>query len=223
MTTTVDAPARGRRGSASPVVATPVKPVANKRRPGMIALAIALIALGGGTGAWLLTRGAETQEVLTITSAVSRGEAIEATDLTLTELPVSTVNLSLVPSSQLEDVVGQVAAVDLLPGVLLSPESTTTALTPAAGQSVVGVALTDMQRPARALGAGDPVRFVATPQAGGEMPLESPATIDATVINTQGGANGGVILNVELPADQAPQLAALAATNRIALVIDPVE
>lgn len=222
MTTTLEAPNRGRRGS-TPAVAAPIKPVARKRRPAQIALAVALIALGGAGGAWVLTRTAETQEVLTVTAPIARGETIEATDLTLTELPLSTINLSVVPSSQLEEIVGQVATVDLLPGALLSPDATATALTPAEGQSVVGVTLTEAQRPSKALSAGDPVRFVATPQPGGEMPLEEPATIEAVVINTQGAANGGLILNVELPTDQAPQLAALAATNRIALVIDPVE
>lgn len=223
MTTTVDAPRSDRRNSPTPAVATPIKPVANKRRPAMIALAIALIALGGGAGAWLLTRTAETTEVLTVSTSVARGEAIEATDLTLTELPMSTLNLSTVPSTQLQDVVGQVATVDLLPGTLLTPDATAANLMPAEGQSVVGVTLTEAQRPATSVGAGDPVRFVSTPQPGGEMPLEAPATIQATVVNTQAGANGGLILNVELPLDQAPQLAALAATNRIALVIDPVE
>lgn len=221
--TTVEAPRRNRRSSAQPAVATPIKPVATKRRPGMVALAVALIALGGGTGAWLLTRTAETQEVLTLASPVARGEAIEATDLTLSELPMSTLNLSVVASAQLEDIVGQVATVDLLPGTLLTPDSVADALAPASGQSVVGVTLTETQRPAKPVSAGDPVRFVSTPQAGGEMPLEDPATIDATVINTQAASNGGIILNVELPTEQAPLLAALAATNRIALVIDPVE
>lgn len=227
MTTTTQAPeverSARRRGDA-PTTATPVKPVTMKRRPWMVALAVALIALGGAGGAWLMTRSGESQEVLTITAPVARGEVIEATDLTTTELPLTALNLSTVSSSDLDAVVGQVATVDLLPGVLLSPEATAARLVPEAGASVVGVSLTDSQRPARPLSAGDMVRLVATPMTGGEAPTGEPTTFEATVINTQTSpSSGALILNVEVPSSQAPQLAALAATGRIALIIDPVE
>lgn len=224
MTTTTQAPGTAHRRGDAPTAATPVMPVTMKRRPWMVALAVALIALGGAGGAWLMTRSGETQEVLTLTGPVARGEAIEATDLTTTELPLTALNLATVPAQDLDSVVGQVATVDLLPGALLSPQALATQLVPDTGDSVVGISLTDSQRPARPLSAGDEVRLVATPMTGGEAPTGAPTTYEATVINTQtSSTTGALILNVEVPSDQAPQLAALAATGRIALIIDPVE
>ncbi|WP_168217780.1 SAF domain-containing protein [Occultella kanbiaonis] len=180
-----------------------------------------MIALGGLTGAWLLSRSGETQTVLVVAQAVARGEAVTATDLTTTELPVDVLNVRTVPSTSLDEVVGAVATADLLAGTVLTPDSITEELVPGPGNSVVGVALTWTQMPGQPIGSGDHVRFVATPPVGGEMPAADPETIEAVVINTQ-ATDAGWLVNVELPTSSAPQLAALAATARIALVIDTV-
>ena len=42
---------------------------------------LALIATGGGTGAWLLTRSTQYLDVLVVAAPVARGERIEAADL----------------------------------------------------------------------------------------------------------------------------------------------
>jgi hypothetical protein len=187
----------------------------------MIALAVALIALGGGTGAWLLSRSGETVTVLVMAEEVARGEVIAATDLTTSELPVDTPNLQVVPYEQLGSVVGQIAAVDLTTGALLGPDAFAQELVPAAGDSIVGVALTIAQLPSIGLAAGDSVRFVGTPQQGGELPVAEPAVIEAQVINVA-ATDTGVLVNVQVTSDQAPALAAMAATTRIALILDPV-
>lgn len=199
----------------------PVRPLRARRRPALVALAVALIALGGGTGAWLLTRSGEMVTVLAVAEPVARGEVIEAADLTTTELPVDLGGLDVVAYEDLAAVVGQVATADLLEGTLLTPTGFTSELVPAAGASVVGVALTSAQMPGVTLSSGDQVRFVSTPPQGGELPVTDTATIAAEVINVQ-TTDAGVVVNVEVPTEQAPALAAMAATTRIALVLDPV-
>lgn len=85
----------------------------------------------------------------------------------------------------------------------------------------MGVALTTAQLPSIGLAAGDSVRFVATPQQGGELPVADPAVIEAQVINVA-STDTGVLVNVQVTSKQAPALAAMAATTRIALILDPV-
>ena len=213
------------RPDASPArpaaVPAPVSPLRARRRPALIALAVALIVLGAGSGAWLLSRSGETVTVLVLADDVARGQVIEASDLTTTDLPVGTTNVQAVPYEDLSTVVGQVAATDLLAGGLLGPDAFVPDLVPAAGDSVVGVALTSAQLPSVGLSAGDTVRFVATPQQGGEMPVSDPATITAEVINVA-VTDSGFLVNVQVSSAQAPTLAAMAATSRIALILDPV-
>lgn len=205
-----------------PVTARPaVSPLRARRRPAVVALAVALIALGGGTGAWVLSRSGDTVTVLVVAQDIDRGEVIEAVDLTTTELPVGTANLDLVPYEDLDAVVGQVAAADLHSGSLLGPDSVAEELVTGSGDSVVGVALSAAQLPSVGLSSGDTVRFVATPQQGGEMPVAEPATIEATVINVT-NMDAGFLVNVQVASEQAPTLAAMAATSRIALILDPV-
>lgn len=219
-------PAPGQRPdqkAASPAAApVSVSPLRARRRPALIALAVALIALGAGTGAWLLSRSGESVSVLVLADTVARGEVIEASDLTATELPVGTVNLDAVPYSDLDQVVGQVATADMVPGSLLGPNAFASELVPAQGDSVVGVALTPAQMPSVGVAGGDTVRFVATPQQGGEMPVGDPPTITAQVINVA-STESGFLVNVQVPSGQAPTLAAMAATSRIALILDPVD
>lgn len=213
--------ARDRQPTVPAAAPATVSPLRARRRPATIALAVALIALGGGTGAWLLSRSGETMTVLVMADDVARGEVIAANDLTTSELPADTANLRVVPYEQLGSVVGQVATVDLTTGALLGPEAFAEELMPAEGESIVGVSLTTAQLPSIGLAAGDSVRFVATPQQGGELPVADPAVIEAQVINVA-PTDTGVLVNVQVTSDQAPALAAMAATTRIALILDPV-
>jgi hypothetical protein len=66
--------------------------------------------------------------------------------------------------------------------------------------------------------AGDTVRLVQTPAAGGEL-AASPLTVTAEVVNVTADDRVTVV-DVLVPADKAGELAALAATGRVALVLD---
>lgn len=209
----------GHEETAETRTAPPALPA--RRRPAMVALAVVLIAAGMLGGAWLLNRQGETVDVLAVSSQLQRGQAIGPTDLTTTTLPAETAGLATVSAADLDQVIGQVATTQLWSGSLLAPHDVAPALRPADGLSVVGVPLTDAQRPAGEIVAGDQVRIVATPQIQGEVSLEEPATFDATVSSVSVTDSGLTVVNVQVPTNLAATLAAHAATERIALVLDP--
>lgn len=191
-----------------------------RRRRGLVGVGVALVAIGGLGGAYLLTSSTNAVPVLALTTTVHRGELITATDLT-----VATINpdpaLTTIPESQQGALVGQRAATDLAAGSILTPTSVTTALVPAAGDTLVGLAVTPAQLPAQPLIAGDTVRIVDTPRAGDNPPTTTPGTVAATIVaTTYNAALNQTIVDVTVPTDQAASLAARAATARIALVLD---
>ena len=91
--------------------------------------------------------------------------------------------------------------------------------------SLVGVSLPPALMPAAQLQSGDQVRIVATPGAQGDLATgTSPTSIGATVVGVRGaGDNGQIVVDVSVPYDQAAELAARAATGKIALVLDSRE
>jgi len=191
-----------------------------RSRPRVAAAGIALVAIGGLGGAYLLTSSTNAVPVLALTTTVHRGELITAGDLT-----VATINpdpaLSTIPQSQQGTLIGQRAATDLAAGSILTPNSVTTALVPAAGDTLVGLAVTPAQLPAQPLVAGDTVRLVNTPRAGDNPPTATPDTVAATIVaTTYNAALNQTIVDVTVPTDQAASLAARGATGRIALVLD---
>jgi hypothetical protein len=95
---------------------------------------------------------------------------------------------------------------------------------PAAGQSLVGVALQPAQLPTEPLRAGDRVRVVDTPTSQADPPAATPDTIPAVVVSTEALDDGRqTIVNVTVPSAQAADLAARVATGRIALILDSRE
>ena len=79
--------------------------------------------------------------------------------------------------------------------------------------------------PGEPLLAGDRVRIVATPGDQGELGDAPPITIAATVVGLHPGndENGQNVVSVLVPEDDAAELAARAATGKVALVLDSRE
>ena len=82
----------------------------------------------------------------------------------------------------------------------------------------------DLVGVAEALLAGDRVRIIATPGQQGDVGQEPPASIAATVVGLYPNAeNGQTVVSLEVPEGQAAELAARAATGKVALVLDSRE
>jgi hypothetical protein len=89
---------------------------------------------------------------------------------------------------------------------------------------MVGVAVSSGRMPTERLSAGDVVLVVETPANDGESPTDLPRTVRATVVRAgEPDVNGMTVVDVTVDDGDGPALAALSATGRIALVLEPRE
>ena len=194
-----------------------------RRRRWVLALCAALVAAGGLGSAFVFTSVNDTQEVLVVSSDIKRGETIEAGDLSVVRVSVDPA-LTPVPGSRKAELEGSRAAVDLWAGTLLTEQAVADNLVPGEGESLVGISLTPAQMPSEPLYGGDVVRIVATPGDQGEITEEEPVTIEATVVGvSRVEETGKTVVDVSVPEAEAADLAARAATGRVALVLDARE
>ncbi|PSL05303.1 SAF domain-containing protein [Haloactinopolyspora alba] len=191
-----------------------------RRRPAMIGLGLALLAVCGAGAAYLTQRSGDTVPVLAVAADVHRGQVISDSDLTSARA-VPDPALDPVAVAERDHVVGQRAAADLTAGSLLTPASVTAGELPAAGQTIVGVAVTKAQTPREELVPGDPVRIFDTPRQGDAPPKAAPASTPATVVGVSRlDDNGMRIVDVLVTDDAAGTLVARVATGRVAIVLD---
>ncbi|KQU68316.1 hypothetical protein ASC58_10180 [Phycicoccus sp. Root101] len=189
----------------------------------MVAASVAAVILGALLGAWTWSSTANTHEVVAMRQTVTRGEAITRGDLMTVQVGLDPA-LKSMPGDRLGSLVGQRAAMDMAAGSLITAADVTTTVLPGKGRSVVGVALPPSLMPGEKLLAGDQVRIVATPGQQGDVGQEPPEAISATVVGLHpNGENEQTVVSVEVPQEQAAELAARAATGKVALVLDSRE
>lgn len=214
---------RSTDAESTPAAKPPAPPPKLRRRPALVAAAIVAICLGALLAAWAWTATTNTHDVLVARATIERGSIIAADELA--RVSVSTdLALSPVAGSELEAIVGKRAAVDIAKGSLLTPESMTTELVPAEGQSVVGVALTPEQAPGLSFRPGDLVRVVLTPAQGEDPPAGPPEFSTAEVVSVRVvEATGQRVVDLLVPHAEATVLAARIASGNVALVVDSRE
>jgi hypothetical protein len=194
-----------------------------RRRPWVFALCAALVAAGALGTAFAFTSVNDTQEVLVVSQDVKRGEVIGAGDLSVVRVSVDPA-LTPLPGSRKAELEGSRAAVDLWAGTLLSEQAITDSLVPGEGESLVGISLTPGQMPSEQLHSGDVVRIVTTPGDQGEVTEKDPVTVEAVVVGvSRVEETGETVVDVSVPEADAADLAARAATGRVALVLDARE
>jgi hypothetical protein len=189
----------------------------------LVGTALVAICLGALLAAWAWTATTNTEEVLVARQTIERGAVIQSGDLARVRVGVDPA-LHPVPASQIDDIVGQRAALDVAAGAMLTPDSFTSAVVPAGDNSIVGVALTPAQAPGLDLAPGDHVRVVVTPAQGSGPPAGVPPVSDAEVAGAHvSAATGQLIVDLLVPHADAAVLAARAATGNVALVLDSRE
>lgn len=225
-TDTTHAPGRARpRAGGDPTsTVAPIAPPPKLRRRPLLALAsVAAIVLGALLAALAYTATSTAREVVAVRADIQRGELIGREDLITVRVGLDPA-LHTVSGSSLDGLVGQRAAADLPAGSLVTPGSVTPTVLPGKGSSIVGVSLPPSLLPGEDLRAGDTVRVVATPGQQGDMPEGEPAAIAATVVGVHPDPQTGqTVVSVQVPYAAAAQLAARAATGKVALVLDPRE
>jgi len=197
-----------------------------RRRWGLFAAMAALVCLGALGNVWLHQATTNAKQVLAARTTIERGSIITRDQLITVQVG-SDPALRSVPASALADLVGKRAAVDVAAGSLLTTESTTDQQIPGSGHSLVGVGVMPAMMPGTKLMAGDRVRIVAAPSqvAGPAATPGAPTTIAAVVVSTFTGTDttgqgAQTIITVDVPSGDAAQLAAMAASGKVAVVLD---
>ncbi|ROO52579.1 SAF domain-containing protein [Micromonospora sp. Llam0] len=207
----------GQGGVDAPV--TPPKIVRQRRvRPGLLGLAVLLIALGGLGSAFAVTSVRSTGSYLAVARDVSVGTVLSADDLVTVQVAGGQA-IKPVPASQLDQVVGLRAAVALVPGSLLTPAQLTNEPMIGPDQQQIAIGLRADQVPARQLNPGDKLILVGTPTRNAS---ENAVTrFDATVIDVAADDRSGAIAYLALASRDVPAVVVLAAEDRIAVVLAP--
>jgi SAF domain len=212
-----------RNGPATAVRPGQLRGLPRRRRPGMIALAAALVGVGILASAALYHRANHQVPVLLVTAQVPAGSVITANDVGTTTV-VAGPGVHVIPAKQLSQVIGLVAATSLQRGTLLAPSELTSKLAPAPGQDLVPVAVKPSALPASGLGPGDQVLVIATPATGGSgsgaaavLTHPVPAVVEA--VATAADQNGDDVVDLLVDASLGPSVAEQAATGQIALVV----
>lgn len=220
-TKTAAPPVQGGPGSPGPAPVAPPRALKQRRRrPALIALSLALTAVGGLSGALLFTATGERTDVLAVSHAVAAGEVIEDSDLTEASISLDPA-LKPVKAVNRQSVVGKRAAVELTPGSLLSRDQVTDTSLLKDGDTLVGISTKPSQRPTSGLFPGRKVLVVSTPGQDEDVADSPPQTIAATVVavGKSADATGLTTVDVAVPATDGPALAARAATGRVAIVV----
>lgn len=200
---------------------SPPKVVRQRRvRPGLLGLAVLLIALGGLGAAFAVTSVRATGGYLAVARPVKVGQEISTADLSTVQV-AGGQGLRPVPAGRLDEVVGKRAAVALVPGTLLTLGQVTDDPLLGPGQQQIALGLKTAQVPARELHPGDKVLLVSTPDRSSTTGDTDAAgtRFSATVIDMVSPANDDKVLYLALPTRDVPAVVALAAQARIAVVL----
>ncbi|MFI0448053.1 SAF domain-containing protein [Actinomadura sp. 6N118] len=200
-----------------------------QRRRGMLALAVLLVAVGALLAVYIQSSTSHRSSVVVMLRNVPIGTPLTVADVGTTMIAAES-GVQTIPGSQLRDLPGKLAKVDLQRGTLLAASQLTGAQTPAAGQQLVAVPLLPSQIPARGLIPGSQVLVVITQGIQGQggqaaVPAKPEATgpgVVATVDQVgKPDADGKVVVDLLVPESAGPDLARQAAAGRVALNLTP--
>ncbi|WP_372511277.1 SAF domain-containing protein [Streptomyces cylindrosporus] len=199
---------------------------ARRRRPGVIALSLALIAAGGAGVAVLVLQVGHRTDVVTVVRDVQVGQVLTENDLGRASVALDPA-VKAVRADQLTSVVGKRAAVELKPGSMLAPSQVTKDNLVQAGEQLVPIGLEPKQIPATALVPGQRVELVHVPAQGatdtdtGKTSDAVPQTIDGRVVKASSAAPGTgiVVVDIATSAADGPTAAAWEAAGTLRLVL----
>jgi len=218
-----DAVFNGANRAASQPIALARLP--RRRRPGMIALAVALVGAGILASTAVYSATNRRVPVLVAEASVPAGALIAAADVGTASVSVGP-GVQVIPASQLRQVVGQVAGTALHPGMLLTAAELGRQRPPAPGEVLVPLPVRPSALPASGLQPGDHVLVVATPGAQGQSgsattapALTAPVAGTVEAVNTAANTDGFAVVDILVPASRGSDLAAQASTGQFALIV----
>ncbi|MFF2655863.1 SAF domain-containing protein [Kitasatospora sp. NPDC058032] len=188
---------------------------ARRRRPAVLAMAVALIAAGGLGGAVLYNSTGQRVAVLALARDVPWGQVLSESDLVVVRI-ASDPALKPLDAADRTKAIGMRATTDLHRGGLLTKSDLAQSLVLNPGQLLVGVSARRTQLPATRLQSGQPVIIVYTPDG-------SRAETLAATVYTVGrvDTDGSQVFDAVVDQADAGKLAAWVATGRIQVVVAP--
>lgn len=198
----------------------PAPSVRQRRRPAVIGLALALIAVCALAGAFVATRGSDPVKVLLTARDIRAGQPLTFEDFTVVDLGPAISGV--VPAENQQELVGQYLRSDLPAGSVVNPAMIQPVLTPGPGASIVGIGAKPGQLPDSGLKAGDRVRVVmgyaqAAP-AGAAGSIKPGTGWTGTVVAVSEARDSGTrVVDVTLPEEQAEAIASVAATGALSI------
>ncbi len=213
------APSSNGHGKAPAVTISP--PGRRTRGPEVIVGLVVIIVFA--LGAVLLHLSAvDRTPALAVVGSVERGDTITAADVKVIYVS-SDDALARLPGSQLTQVVGQVALVDLAPGTLLSRSVVADRPSLDPGEGVVGLSLEPGGYPSLGLAPGDRVSVIRTAEPaavdGDGESAEVVLTRDATVFSVEELASDRRLVSIVAPEGDAEAVAAASGSGSLRLVL----
>jgi hypothetical protein len=217
--------ANGRAPAVSPPGPGRLRNLPRRRRPAVLALAVALAGAGALIGTTVYAQASHQVPVVVVTAAVPAGAVITSGDVGTADVAVP-AGVPVIPAAQLSQVSGQTAAEPLQPGMLLAPAQLTTARPPGPGQVLVPVPLKPESLPASGLTPGDQVLVIGTPgdqgqpgssSAAASLSAPVPAVVEA--VSTITDPDGYDVVDLLVARQDGQPVAAQASTGEIALIV----
>jgi hypothetical protein len=196
-----------------------------RRRPTMVALAIAMAGAGVIVSAAVYQRANHQVAVVMVTKPVPVGAVLTPADLSTTHVTVGS-SIEVIPAGQIHEVSGDIAAVTLRPSTLLAPSDLTAVRSPVSGQVLIAAPIKPYALPVSGLQAGDHVLIVATPGQQGQeaspsatQPLSSPAPGVVEAVNGVPDADGYDVVDLLVDQGNATPVASQISTGQFALIV----
>lgn len=246
MTATTQQPAdRSTRAGRTEMTTAPERepvPVRQRRRPALIGIGIALLALGPLTGAYIGANSDDSVAVLALANDKLAGQELTTADLRSVSLSADPAQVPSIPVEDVDQVEGRLLTGNLPAGTVLTPRMVDEGPTTPQGTFIVGIPVTPGQLPAVGLRPGDQVTLVvgatqgATQGAVQQDPAEGEdgtaqqlvdpgRTCQAEVVNVGSQAEqdvtGAITVDVAISAGEATDVAAAAASRALSIVLQP--
>ncbi len=185
---------------------------------------VLLMAASALVAALLYAGLGDRQAVLTVVEPVAAGQVIELAHLGESQVAVDAAQ-AVVEADQRDEVVGRVAAVDLVAGSLLADQQVADVPPAPSGEAVVGAVLPpgafplDLRRGDRVIAVLVPTDATEGDDPGGEAVPSTPATVVA--VEDQPDSGGGVAVSLAVTPEDAAALSVGGAQGRLTLVLAP--
>ena len=187
-----------------------------RQRRWSLALLAVLLTLGSGlafVALWI--NAGHRRPVLAVTADVGQGETIERSDLTVVRISSSS-GLNPVPASQINDMVGKVAQVDLLAGSMLVGNSLADASGLESGKAIIAIPVPIQELPSPEPNTGATVRVYDT-GAQGAVEAQQPELIAEGRVSAVEEHENTVTVTLTIDETDAPTIAGAIQDDRIYL------